>query len=66
MHWIFEKLIFKGAMLQNILRFTFEIKSYASKQQTVLTLFEQKTNNLTTSTSGKCSSLATNPTMLQF
>jgi hypothetical protein len=40
MHWIFEKLILKGAMSQNLI--IFEIKKYASEPKTILTRFEEK------------------------
>jgi hypothetical protein len=42
MHWIFEKLIFKGAMLKKFISFIFEIKSYALEQNTILTRIEEK------------------------
>jgi hypothetical protein len=61
MHWVFGKLIWKGAMSQNIVSF------YASNKQTILTIFEKKKQTISTpSTSSKCTSLATNPMMLNF
>jgi hypothetical protein len=65
MHWIFEKLIFKGVMLQYIISFYFwnqelwlQTKNY----------FDQiwKKKNSTPSTSNKCRTLATNSMMLKF
>jgi hypothetical protein len=64
MHWIFEKLIFKGAMLQNIISF------YSWNQECLETIFFdhiwKKKKSSTPYTFGKCSSLATKLMMLNF
>jgi hypothetical protein len=66
MHWIFEKLIFKGIMLQNIISFYLWNQELYLETKIILTRFEKKTNSWTPFTSNKCSSFATNLMMLKF
>jgi hypothetical protein len=42
MHKYVGKLIFKEIMLRNLIFFMCEIKSYASKQKVISTIFEKK------------------------
>jgi hypothetical protein len=67
MHWIVEKLIFKKAMLQNIISYYFWNQELCLKTKNYFDhIWRKKTDNSTPFTSGKCNSLATNPMMLKF